>query len=273
MKKILWMLSAACLLFSWGLDAAELSNWKDFGTTPDRARLADILQKSLKAYESVRDYKAVFQKQEKSGEALGPQETIFLKFEKPFKIFMGWMNTQKKGLQVLYERGKHEGKLAVHKPGLLFGLAPLIFLDPKSPWVREGSESYDIEDAGIGSFLDDFSAAVIRAAEENKLKVSVSPDAGGDTVDVTFADSQEDQGYFAYRVFVHFDGRTSLPDNMKLYDWHNHAMGIYSYEQLKLNVGTEDAEFRQLAQHQLYKFFSSSELSTIKIANFARSRK
>ena len=34
---------------------------------PGRARLGAALEKGLKAYENVRDYKAVFQKQESSG--------------------------------------------------------------------------------------------------------------------------------------------------------------------------------------------------------------
>ena len=256
------LFSVFCSLLSVPSSAAERLDWSGIGTTPGRIRLVSRLEKSLKAYESVRDYKAVFLKQEKSGDSLGPQETIFLKFEKPFKIFMGWMDTRKKGLQVLYERGKHDGKLAVHQPGLLLGLAPVIFLDQNSPWVKEGSESYSIEDAGIGSFLNDFSTAVVRGAKENKLKVDASGDAQGEALDVTFAGSKEQDGYFAYRVLVHFDRSTSLPDRMRLFDWQNKLLGAYAYENLRINVGDKDEEFKRLAQRQLYKFFVPSSRNT-----------
>ncbi len=234
-----------------------------------RERLSAALEKGIKTYGSVKDYKAVFQKQEKSGSVLGPQETIFLKFEKPFKIFMGWMNTQKKGLQVFYERGKHEGKLAIHKPGLLLGLAPVIFLDQNSPWVKEGSESYNIEDAGIGPFLNDFSEAVKKAERNNQLQVVVTPDPRGKTMDVTFAGSKPDD-YFAYRVVVHFDEKTSLTDHMELFDWQNQPTGVYSYENLKLNVGNEDLEFKQLVDKKLYRLYVPSVIKPSVSNNFAR---
>ena len=254
---------AVLFIFSSTAQAAEL---------PGRARLEAALEKGLQSYETVRDYKAVFQKQELSAGALGPKETIFLKFEKPFKIFLGWLNTQKKGLQVLYERGKRDGKLAVHKPGLLLGLAPVILLDPGSPWVREGSESYNIEDAGIGTFLRDFSDAVSKGEKENKLDVKASSDSSGEMMDVTFTDTRENSGYFAYHVVVHFDRVTSLPDRMTLFDWQNRITGIYSYENLKLNVGPEDSEFKRIAQTKLYKFFFPPSDLYAKSSNFARSR-
>ena len=251
---------AAALLFSSYAQAAQ---------EPEKVRLIAALERGLKAYEAVRDYKAVFHKQELSGGVLGPKETIFLKFEKPFKIFLGWLDTHKKGLQVLYERGKRDGKLAIHKPGLLLGLAPVIFLDQDSPWVREGSESYNIEDAGIGTFLQDFAGAVSKGEKENKLSVNVSSDPSGEMMDVTFKDSREDSGYFAYRVVVHFDSVTSLPDRMTLYDWQDKITGIYTYEDLKLNVGSEDPEFKQLALRKLYQLYAPSAKPAVSGNNFS----
>ncbi len=258
-------------LFSTASSAAELSQFRDLDNDPNpgRARLGAALEKGLEAYESVRDYKAMFQKQERSGNILGPKESIFLKFEKPFKIFMGWTNTTKKGLQVLYERGKHQGKLAVHKPGLLLGLAPLIFLDQNSPWVREGSESYNIEDAGIGSFLNDFSQAVLKAAKDNRLEVTVPEGPNvGETMDVTFARSKENDGFFAYRVVVHFNEETALPDRMELFDWQNQPMGVYAYENLQLNVGNDDPEFKQFAMRKIYQLYLPAIQSATSSNNF-----
>ncbi len=253
------------------LHATEIFQLKDLSKDPDsnRVRLGAVLEKSLKAYGTIQDYKAMFQKQEKSGDVLGPKETIFLKFEKPFKIFMGWTNLPKKGLQVLYERGKHDGKLAIHKPGLLLGLAPVIFLDPTSPWVREGSESYNIEDAGIGSFLNDFTQAVLKGARENKLQVIASQKlGGGETVDVIFSGSKPDDGFFSHRAIVHFDQETALPDQMALFDWQNQPMGVYAYENLKLNVGSQDAEFKKFAQQKIYQLYWPSTKVTVASNNF-----
>jgi hypothetical protein len=224
--------------------------------TPASDRLASLLQESLRSYEATRDYQAIFFKQEKDGQTMGPNEQIFLKFEKPFKIYMGWMNTDKKGLQVLYERGKHDGKLAIHKPGLLLGLAPVIFLPQDSPWVREGSESYDIEDAGIGSFLIDFADMCAKGAKEGRILVTLDSSSGSDVFDVSFPGTKsDDKDYFAYRVVVRFDTVSKLPIKMDLYDWDNEPTGFYAYENLKLDLGSEDAEFKKVADRHLYKLY------------------
>lgn len=236
--------------------AARLAEARLFQTSSEFTRLSDLLQRSMAAYEAARDYQAIFYKQEISGEKMGPKEQIFLKFEKPFKIYMGWMNTHKQGLQVLYERGRHDGKLAIHKPGLLLGLAPVIFLDQNSPWVKEGSESYDIEDAGIGSFLYDFAEMCARGAEEKKLSVKMDTSKGSEVFDVSFPGSKkEDKGFFSYRVVVQFDDDSHLPVKMDLYDWDNKPTGYYAYENLKVDSGLNDPEFKKFADRSLYNLF------------------
>ncbi len=219
-------------------------------------KLSQILEKSNNFYASVANYSALFYKQEVAKGKLQEQEKIFLKFEKPFKIFMGWLNTEKKDLQVVYERGKHRGKLAIHKPGLGLGLIPVVFLDQNSPWVREGSESYDIEDAGIGSFLEDFSRVVFKAQKEGMLKVNFLQDPGGqETVEVVFDDPQKNPEYFARRIIVSFDEKTKLPVRMKLFGWDDQPTGVYSYEDLKVNLAAEDPEFKQQINRQLYRVY------------------
>ena len=219
------------------------------------AALLALLLTSSASYDAVNDYTATFFKQESSEGLLGEKETLFLKFEKPFKIFLHWHDTHRKGLQVLYERGKHDGKLAIHQPGLMLGLAPVIFLEQSSPWVREGSESYDIEDAGIGTFLEDFSKMAQKGIEEKKIDVKISDTVEGATVDASFPGTQPGGDYFCSRAEVFFDMKTKLPTRMRLYDWTGKVTGIYEYKDLKLNVGAQDAEFKKLAERKLYKLF------------------
>ena len=231
---------------------------------PSLIHLTETLDKYLHSYDLVTDYKTKFYKTEKSKGVLGPTEEIFIKFEKTFKIYMHWLNTEKQGVEVVYERGKRKGKLAVHKPGLFLGLAPVIFLDQNSPWIKEGSESYNIEDAGIGSFLFDFTKDVIKASGENKLKVEYfgktkDQDMTGEKVEVTFLNTQADSGYIAYRMEVLFDENTSLPIQMKFFDWQNAPMGIYAYKDLQINVGSDDAEFKNQINHYLLKIYYPTE--------------
>ncbi len=233
-----------------GLAALRLSS-----QNPDEIRLAENLEKALLRYDSLQNYKALFEKTEldKDGK-MGATEKILFKFEKPFKLFMGWMNTHKKGLQVVYERGKHDNKLAIHKPGLLLGFAPVIFLEQNSPWIREGSGSYNIEDAGIGTFLYDFSKAVLKAYEQHKLKVEHS----GAATRVTFEDTTDDEDYFAYRVETVFEETTGLPSEMKLYDWDDQLTGSYAYRELRVDL-ERDEEFKEVANRHLMRVYNTSD--------------
>lgn len=224
-------------------------------TSKDNVLLVQQLTKSRQAYASIRDYTALFIKQERADDKLDPSEEIFLKFEKPFKIYMKWLNKPKKGLEVHYERGKHQGKLAIHKPGFLTGLAGAIFLEQDSPWVRKGSESYNIEDAGIGTFLYDFTQAVLAAEKTGSL--SAHEDSLG-RWDVTFNVPAENETYFAKRCVVAFDEKSKLPVRMELFDWQGQMIGIYDYKDLKLNVGSLDPEFKKHINRSLFKVYSEN---------------
>ena len=222
-------------------------------SSEENAHLIETLSRSRDAYASVKDYTALFVKQERSEGKLDLPEEIFLKFEKPFKIYMKWLNEPKKGLEVHYERGKHDGKLAIHKPGFLTGLAGVIFLEQDSPWVRKGSESYNIEDAGIGTFLTDFTEAVLAA---EKTDVLTARESSSGIWDVTFNVPAEDDTFFAKRCVVTFDEDSKLPIKMELFDWEGQITGIYDYKNLKLNVGSLDPEFKKQANRSLFRVYA-----------------
>lgn len=222
---------------------------------PAARLLGERLRRGLESYARIRDYRALFLKTEKDKTGqMGGEERILMKFEKPFKIYMAWLNTHKKGLQVMYERGKHDNKLGIHKPGLAFGLAPILFLPQDSPWVREGSAAYNIEDAGIGTFLYDLAVSVVEASEKGLLKVG-APEADG-WIDVSFPGTVKDRTFFAYRVKVVFDEATGLPVRMRLYDWQDLPTGTYAYEELRVDIGAEDPEFKKLVHRKLYRIYT-----------------
>ena len=248
MKRILVL---ACLLFQTTAYAADASV---------DALLVQTNQ-SLTAYSQVQDYVSVFEKEEMDDGKLSGPEKIYLRFEKPFKIFMHWLNTGKKGLQVLYERGRHDGKLVIHKPGLLLGLMPVVFLEQSSPLVREGSEAYDIEDAGIGTFLTDLAEQTATAAKQGALEVKangrvVRNGIEGEEFDIYFKNTTSESEVMAYHVNVIFDANTHLPVYQELYDWDNQLMGRYVYKELRLNVG-EEPTFKQNIHRTLYNIYNS----------------
>lgn len=240
--------------------AGQVARFQSLRRTESGHReLGSLLKRSLFRYDKLKDYRALFRKTELSAEGTPDEpETILLKFSKPWKIYMGWLDTRKKGLQVVYERGKHDGKLAIHQPGLFLGLAQVIFLDQNSPWVKEGSASYNIEDAGIGTFLTDYTKAVLRAGQAKKLTVTFKDgDSGpeGIRVETVFDLPDAEPDIFARRIVTVFDPKTALPVYMELYDWQDRRTGIYHYDDLYVNVGPEDAEFKKHINRRLLRVY------------------
>ena len=67
----------------------------------------------------INDYRAIFHKQERVEGELLPEETILLKFQKPLKIYMKWIEEPLKGSEALFVQGKYDNKLIAHRGGIL----------------------------------------------------------------------------------------------------------------------------------------------------------
>ena len=74
-------------LSAWGTNAGA----EGFGDTLGQ-ELNTALTLAQDAYGKVQDYEARFEKREEDGGVLGLPEKIFFKYEKPFKIFMNWLD-------------------------------------------------------------------------------------------------------------------------------------------------------------------------------------
>jgi len=83
---------------------------------PGAVTPAGLLMAMEAAYRGVRDYTATLMKQERVKGKLLPRETIAVKFRRPYAIYMKWTGAVKAGQEVIYVRGRNDGKLSAH-PG------------------------------------------------------------------------------------------------------------------------------------------------------------
>ena len=66
----------------------------------DGSQLITMLEQMEASYAKLNDYTATFQKQERVGEKLNDREQIFVKFAKPFKVYMKWLETAPKEARI-----------------------------------------------------------------------------------------------------------------------------------------------------------------------------
>src|SRR5262245_17226822 len=70
----------------------------------------DIIQRMWRSYNGIQDYTALFLKRERVNGILQPLETIELRFQEPFKLYMAWQEPYK-GRAATYIEGENDNKI------------------------------------------------------------------------------------------------------------------------------------------------------------------
>src|SRR5450830_1845585 len=95
------------------------------------------LKEAEDAYGKVTNYTAIFHKQQRVDGKLLEEETILIKFRRPFSLYMKWIAAPYKGSELLYVEGWNNNRAKVHRSGLL-GLFSWN-LDPRHPRLMAGN--------------------------------------------------------------------------------------------------------------------------------------
>ena len=108
------------------------------------------------AYGRVTCYTAVFHKQQRVDGKLLPEETILIKFRRPFSLYMGWIAEPYKGSELLYVEGWNDNQARTHRGGLLRFVT--LNLAPRNPRLMAGNLR-PFTDTGIGNGVREEDAA------------------------------------------------------------------------------------------------------------------
>ena len=233
---------------------AFLTRGKSVPEQGKMARSVALLENAREAYRSINGYQAIFDKQELREDGSWNKERTFIKFNKPFTIFLGWMEGNAKGRQVLYSQGDFEGKMMVRVPGF-FNLLPLIRLKPDDPRLAK-TEKHSITTAGIGYFLEEFAESFYESKEKNQLKIlslrdEVIEGEKGTLVDVLYMDSED--GY--PRTGVVFSKSHGLPIEVRLYSDEDHLVESYRYLKLTVDPNRDDDNFKQHSDARMFRLY------------------
>jgi len=207
--------------------------------------LLRLLDRADKQYAQVHDYTSVMVSRERVKDALLPEERVFLKFQRTFKVYMRWMEGPSKGREGLYVAGAHDGKFLVYEPSgfqRLFTAA----LEPTDARVMDKSR-HPVTDVGIGRLLEIVGANARRAARNGVLRVvdrGIGEVAGRRVRHVEgILPRDAEAGYYGYRVQLSFDLEHRLPIRVVVYDWSDQLVEDYTYADLRLNPGLTTLDF------------------------------
>ena len=249
--------------------AASLPEAKPVAAAPAPAPVKDpdqikveaseaLIAKADSSYANLTGYEAVFDTRELNDKGEWVTEASFLRFCKPFTIYMGWKTGDKKGMQIMYSQNNFEDKMIVKLPGLLLGLVPPVSVALDDPRLLKQSK-HPITKAGIGYFLSDFGETFRKLQAEGRIKVlSVGEPADvngekGTLLDVIFLDPSEE---YARRAVV-FSDENHLPIEISLYKTENDLVESYRYAGLQVNPSKDDPEFKKAADPSMVEKFQS----------------
>lgn len=209
----------------------------------DHTDLENRLQETEAALAKVDNYTAIFHRLERVDGKMIPEETAYLKFKQPFKVYMKWINPFK-GQESLYVEGANHNKVRVRGSGL----AELITvnLEPTGALAMENSR-HPVTDAGLEVLVKKIDANLRRGLHAGELTLK---DHGEQTVYGRKTRELEgilpkdaSKGYYCYRCIVDLDAETKMPIKTRIFDWDDRLVECYGYENLSLNPGLSDKDF------------------------------
>jgi hypothetical protein len=195
------------------------------------------------ALTNVDNYTTLFHRLEFVDGKLIPEEVVFFKFKRPFKVYMRWIKPSK-GQESLYIQGANENKIRAHGNGI-FGLVT-VNLEPTNTLAMENSR-HPITEAGLHNLVRTVASNVRRALQSGELISKAHGEKtiyGRKTRELEGVLSKDkSKGYYCYRCIVNVDLETRMPIKIQIFDWSDRLVECYGFEDLKLNPGLTDRDF------------------------------
>ncbi len=211
----------------------------------DDHRLEDWLRQAEDLLERTESYTSIFHKQERIKGWLKTKETVYLRFKRPLKVHMKWIDGPGKGREVFYVEGWNKNRILVREPGAL-GVVTLN-LNPLGPIAMQGSR-HPITEAGLGYLIRLFGDNFRRGWVSGELEYWI----GGEEIlygrrtlrlEARFPKDPR-KGYYCYRTIMNLDIEKKIPVRVQVFDWEEKLVGDYGYENILLNAGLTDADFK-----------------------------
>lgn len=216
-----------------------------YSVLADQSHLFALLERMEASYENVRDYTALFRKRERISGEWRPEEISFLKFQKPFKVYMRWLPGPHEGREALFVEGANQNKALIHE-AQGFARFFTFLLDPGG-WRVLRDSRYPFTEIGIGRLIERVGRDARRAWAKRELSLvdrGRSKINGREVRQVEGMLPQDQRaGYSSYRMILTIDEESGLPIQASIFDWDNLLTGEYSYSDLRLNPGLGEADF------------------------------
>ena len=185
----------------------------------DPKEMLVLLDEMDSSYSNVNDYVGVFHKQERMGGKLNERDTALFKFQKPFKVYMKFIDGPSAGAEALYVEGSYENKLLVRRGGILGFMT--LSLDPKGSLAMSRNR-HPVTELGFGFLLAEFRRNIEPAIRSGEFEIIRLTDEIFNGRPATVVEgrflSHGEKKYYCARFIMHIDKELLLPVGNLFYD-------------------------------------------------------
>ncbi|MDP8263573.1 MAG: DUF1571 domain-containing protein [Candidatus Ancaeobacter aquaticus] len=211
-------------------------------TTVENYDALEILLNMQESYNNIDGYTAVLVKGEPLTSKSKTPQKIFLKFRKPFHVYMKWIESPHNGREILYRKGEDNDNIFAKPAGFLGAILRLVKLPSD---YKSGGSKYTIQDVGIGRLIEKVLHVTLEAKETNDVYLSckgITVRNGRDVYEIERVISQENK-QANKRLVLYIDKETYLPVEAYVYNGEGKLTEFCMYTDLKINPGLVDNDF------------------------------
>jgi hypothetical protein len=214
-----------------------------------------MARKSRDAVAAVRDYQALFTKQELVGRTIFSGRMLIKLRHEPFSVYLGFVD-QNRGREVMYAGPRYQGMMKAHEaPGTLSSLVGTVSLEPKSAKaMAEGR--HPITEIGMAKMMESLMQqweGEMKYQDPEDPKVYYYPNAKlAGQIDCQAAITRHEKPkhqFLFYETRVFFDKKSNFPIRLEQYAFPDRAhpegylVEQYIYTNIKVNLGLTDFDF------------------------------
>ena len=213
-----------------------------------RAALAEevdvgqLLTRAMARYETMQTYTCLLDKRVAKSGKLHQDLSIRVKFKKPTNYYFRWEEGMRKGREVIFAAGRHDGKIVAH-PGGWFRFVTLR-LNPEGRLAMKENR-HSLKNSGLRKIMQVVGTDFHRAQQQGLDAIHYMGEERVDnrTTWVVQGQFPEGHGYYANRVILLIDQTLFLPIKVSIYDGVGTLVEEYLFHQLEIDVPFTDQDF------------------------------
>ena len=200
------------------------------------------LSQCMQNYEKLTDYTCLLTLKELIGDHYRVENELLFKFKKEQHFYFKLTGGFRSGTQVVFVKGKNDGKLLVRLASVLKFIR--LRIDPTRSLVMSNSR-HPLDEADIGHVLGIINDNYRKARKNNEGRMTYAGEDSleGRKVMVFNAEFPKDKGYYGKKIQISIDKELYLPTKIIVYGWDDELLETYAYTQCRFNSGLTEKDF------------------------------